>query len=174
MRYFSFKRAWGGHANDGDEFRVAFTFTDRRDLITKVGQLGLTLNTIPDDFPRPVVGKSYPSEEYKKFKNEIKQFKDLEQPGLTMIFGHTVLVWITNNSIQITISGTRDGNHYEVTEDDLKVCMELEKIFDNLDWKKDIDKSLDESVCCISRTNYPELFEDEISLPNNHKPHTNF
>lgn len=33
LRYFYFKRAWGGHANDGDEFQVAFTYTDRQDLI---------------------------------------------------------------------------------------------------------------------------------------------
>ena len=158
LSYFYFKRAWGGHANDGDEFQVAFSFLDRQDLINKIGKLGLTLNIIPDDFPRPVIGQFYPAEEYNKFKNEIELFTDLEQPGHSIIFGHKVFIWVFENSIRITISGTRDDNRYEVTEDDLKVCIELEKRFDNLGWQKVIDKSLEKSVCCISLTKYPELY----------------
>jgi len=38
LRYYYFKRAWGGHANDGDEFQAAFAFTDRQDLQYKIGQ----------------------------------------------------------------------------------------------------------------------------------------
>jgi|LakMenEpi03Aug12_release.lakeMendotaPanAssembly.Ray.scaffolds.fasta_scaffold11422_2 hypothetical protein len=170
LRYFYFKRAWGGHANDGDEFQVAFAFTDRQDLLNKIGQLGLTLNTIPDDFPRPIIGKPYPADEYNKFKNEIKQFTGLEQPGHSVIFGHKAFVWVNDNSIQITISGTRDDNRYEVTGDDLNVCIELEKQFDNLVWQKIIDKSLEKSVCCISQTKYPELYGEETTVPNSTLP----
>jgi hypothetical protein len=166
LRYFYFKRAWGGHANDGDEFQVAFLFTDRRDLITKIGQLALTLNIIPDDFPRPVIGQPYPADEFNKFKNEIKNFPDLEQPGHSTIFGHNVFIWIHDKSIHITVAGTPDDNRYEVTEDDLKVCIELEKHFDSLGWQKIVDKSLEESVCCISQTKYPELYTEETTAPN--------
>lgn len=158
LRYFYFKRAWGGHANDGDEFQVAFSYTDRQDLINKIDQLGLTLYTIPNDDPRPEITQTFNIDELNTFKNNIKNFSDLEQPGYSIIFGHKVFIWIGGNSIHITISGTRDDNHYEVTEDDFKVCMELEKEFDNLNWEKIIDKSLEESVCCISQAKYPELF----------------
>lgn len=170
LRYFYFKRAWGGHANDGDEFQVAFSFTDRQDLINKVGQLGLTLNTIPDDFPRPVKGQSYTADEYTKFKIEIRQFTDLEQPGHKIIFGQKVFIWVHDNSIRISISGTRDDNRYEVTEDDFKVCVDLENQFDNLDWQKYLDKSLEKSVCCISQTKYPELYGEETIVPNSTLP----
>lgn len=159
LRYFYFKRAWGGHANDGDEFQVAFLFTDRHDLLNKIRQLGLTLNPIPNDFSRTVIEQPYIADEHKKFKNQIQKFTDIEQPGHSIIFGHKAFVWVNDNSIQITISGTRDDNHYEVTEDDLKVCIELEKQFDKLGWIKIIDKSLEKSVCCISKTKYPELYE---------------
>lgn len=172
LRYFYFKRAWGGHANDGDEFQVAFSFTDRQDLINKIGQLGLTLNTIPDDFPRPVPGQSYPADEFHHFKNEIKYFPDLEQPGHSVIFGHKVFIWVHDNSIHITISGTRDDNRYEVTEDDLKVGIELEKHFDNLGWHNIIDKSLEKSVCCISQAKYPALYGEETTVPDS-KRNTN-
>ena len=165
LRYFYFKRAWGGHANDGDEFQVAFSFTDRQDLINKVGQLGLTLNTIPEDFPKPAIGQPYPAGEYNKFKHEIKQFTDLEQPGHSIIFGHKAFIWVQDHSIHITISGTRDDNRYEVTEDDLNVCIELEKHFDNLGWAKTIDKSLEKSVCCLSQAKYPELYGEETIVP---------
>jgi hypothetical protein len=167
LRYFYFKRAWGGHANDGDEFQVAFSFFERQDLINKIGQLGLSLNVIPDDFPRPVIGQSYPSEEFYKFKSDIKQFRDLEQPGHSIIFGHKVFIWVHGNSFNISISGTRDSNYYYVTEDDFKVCMELEKQFDNLGWQNIVDKSIEKNVCCISRTKYPELYIEETHVQDN-------
>ena len=158
LRYFYFKRAWGGHANDGDEFQIAFLFADRQDLINKIGKLGLTLNTIPYDFPRPIIGESYLAKEYNKFKNEIKPFDNLEQPGYSIIFGHKAFIWVYDNSIRISISGTHNKNLYEVTEDDLMVCVELERHFDNLGWQNLTDNSLEESVCCISQAKYPELY----------------
>jgi hypothetical protein len=170
LSYFYFKRAWGGHANDGDEFQVAFLYTDRQDLLNKIGQLGLILNTIPNDFPRPLVGQSYSTDEFNQFKNEIKKFTDLEQPGHSIIVGQKAFVWVYDNSIQITISGTRDDNYYEVTEEDLKVCIELEKQFDILGWQKIIDKSLEKSVCCISQSKYPELYGEETNVPNSTYP----
>ena len=36
LQYFSFTRAWGAYANDGDAFRVAFAYTDKQDLIDKL------------------------------------------------------------------------------------------------------------------------------------------
>jgi hypothetical protein len=172
LRYFYYKRAWGGHANDGDEFQVAFSYSDRQDLINKIGQLGLILNTIPDDFPRPVKHQPYTAEEFNKFKIGIEQFTDLEQPGHSMIFGFKAHIWVRQNSFLITISGTRDDNFYEVTEDDLKVCIELEKQFVHLGWHKYLDKSLEKSVCCISQTKYPELYGEEMIEPNSAVPKT--
>lgn len=158
LQYFCFKRAWGGHANDGDQFQVAFLYSDRQDLLNKITQLGLNLNIIPYDFPRPIIGKSYSVEELNKFKSEINNFTDLEQPGRSIILGHKVFIWINDNSILITISGTQDGNYYEVTEEDFEVCLELEKHFDSLGWQKIIDKSLETNICYICQTRYPELY----------------
>ncbi len=146
LRYFYLKRALGGHANDGDEFRAAFAFTDRQDLLHKIGLLGLRLNVMPNGSPQPVPGRPYPASEYSEFKSVIKQFPDLQQPGHSLIFGNKAFVWVYDNSIQISISGTRDGNAYEVTEDDLLVCIELEKQFDQFAWQKITDPSSAESV----------------------------
>jgi len=166
LRYFYFKRAWGGHANDGDEFQVAFSFTGRQDLSDKLGQLSLALNTIPDDFPRPVIGQSYPSTEFEKFKNEIKAYPNLEQPGHSTVFGHKTFIWVYDNSFQLSVSGTKDGNRYEVSDDDFKACLDLENHFDKLNWKNIVDNSLETDVCCISQTKYPELYGQETTVPN--------
>ena len=158
LEYFYFQRDWGGFANDGDMFVSAITFSDKIDLINKMEQLGLKLNSFPIDIDKPKAGQSYTTEEYKKFKNPINVFPDLEQPGNSIIFGQKVHIWVYEKSFHITVSGTKDQNLYEVSEDDFKVCLEIEKQFEKLNWKTNLDKSLENNVCCISRAKYPELF----------------
>jgi len=162
LRYFYFQRAWGGQANDGDAFQVAFIFFDRNDLVNKIKLLGLNLNIIPDNFPRPIIGQSYTAAEFEKFKHVVKRFPDLEQPGYSTIFGHKVFIWIYENSIKISIAGTKDNNRYNVDKEDFNVCLELEKYFDNFGWLNIIDKSVERSACCISQSKYPELFGERI------------
>lgn len=166
LRYFYYKRAWGGHANDGDEFQVAFSYSDRKDLTHRLGQLGLTLATIPEDFPRPVIGQAYSGIEFERFKSEIERYPDVEQPGHTKIFGRKVFIWVHANSIHIAVSGTKDNNSYEVSEDDFRVCLDLENHFDSLGWDVIKDNSLEKSACCISHARYPELYKEETTGPN--------
>lgn len=158
LRYFYFKRAWGGHANDGDDFQVGFIFSNKDDLVNKIGLLGLALNSIPETHPRPVLGQLYSTAEFEKFKSEIQIYPDLEQPGRSVIYGFKTFIWVNENSIKISISGTKDNNRYEVSEEDFIVCLELEKHFDKLGWQNVHDKSLEKDICCISRSRYPELF----------------
>ncbi|OON68819.1 hypothetical protein [Hymenobacter sp. CRA2] len=158
LRYFCFIRAWGGHANDGDEFRAQLQYADRADLLAKLGRLGIHPNRLPPDFPRPVVGQAYPAAEFKQFKSEIRRFPDLEQPGHVVLFGYRVFMWVTDFAIQLSVSGTRDDNRYEVTEDDFRACRDLERHFDVFGWQQALDRTMQQSVCCISRTRYPELY----------------
>ena len=83
LQYFYFMRAWGGHANDGDSFKTAFLFSGRNGLAAIMEQLGIKLNTIPANYPEPVLGKSYSPDEFSIFKHRIATFNDLEQPGYT-------------------------------------------------------------------------------------------
>jgi len=159
LRYFHFIRAWGGHANDGDEFKAAISFSGREDLLKKMNQIGVVLNMLPEDFQKPVMGKSYSYEEFKAFKNEIREFKDLEQPGRVSIFNQEVHIWIITSSIHISISGSRDGNRFEVSDADFQSCLILEKEFDKLGWLVFIDRNLEKSVCCVSPLKYPLLYD---------------
>ena len=158
LRYFYFVRAWGGHANDGDSFKAAFNYEGRQDLIAKLDQLGATLDIIPDNFPRPVIGQPYPYEEFQKFKSEIRGNEDLEQPGHKAIFGYMVFIWVGENVIEISVSGTKDGNRYEVSSADFDACLNLEEHFDSLGWIRFLDKTMEQHVCCVSASKYPELF----------------
>ena len=158
LRYFHFIRAWGGHANDGDSFKAAFNYEGRQDLVDRLEQLGVTLEIIPDNYPRLVIGQPYPYEEFEKFKSEIRGHEDLEQPKYRVVFGHSVFIWVSENGIEISVSGTKDGDRYEVSSADFDVCLNLEKDFDGLGWMKFLDKTIEQNVCCISPSRYPELF----------------
>ena len=157
LKYFYFFRAWGGHANDGDSFKASIKFSNRQDLIDKLSKLGITLATIPADHPRPVIGKSYTHEEYKRFKNEIKDFPDLEQHSHRLINGSRCFVWAEKGSISFSVFG-EDGDLYSSSQADFETCKNIESSFDKAGFQDQKDNSLESSVCCISKTKYPELF----------------
>lgn len=149
-------RAWGGHANDNDTFKTAIKYLDKQDLVDKLGALGVTLNSIPSDYPKPIVDKSYSASEYELFKKPIELFENLEQPGYSIINGQKVYIWVFDYYFTISISNL---NMYEVSEEDFEVCLEIEKTFDNLGWQEIRDTHIEKSVCCISKAVYPELYE---------------
>ncbi|QJD97315.1 hypothetical protein HH214_16285 [Mucilaginibacter robiniae] len=158
LHYFYFFRAWGGHANDGDEFTAGISYTDKEVLKYKLIQLGFTLRSITADDPQPEWGKSYPGTEFAKFKIPISHFPELEQPGHVVIDEVPVFVWVTPQIIQFSVSGLADGNRYEVSQADFDACLKLEKLFDQLVWQSFKDERITQSAQCISTTRYPELF----------------
>jgi len=155
LKYFSFTRAWSVYANDGDAFRVEFFYSDKQDLIDKITQLGLILNTITVEFPvhPPEATGLLP-----KQQSVINRFKYFAQPGRTIIFGHKVFVWISDSTISIVVAGNKDDNFLAVTEEDFRACLDLEKHFDKLNWINAVDKKNEQHIYCISREKYPELF----------------
>ncbi len=159
LRYFYFVRAWGGHNNDNDRFVASFRYSSKEDLLSKLQKLGIKANILPPDTPRPIVGKSYPAEEFWKFKITVRRFSDLEQPGKTIINSLPCHIYIDDGSIQISVSGTKDGNVYEVTNKDFEICKQLETFFDKFDLKSQRDFRVEENAGCISRKKYPELFD---------------
>jgi hypothetical protein len=164
LKYFQFKRAWGGHANDGDEFKVKFLFVDENDLHFKLNLLEITLNIIPNDYPRPIPGKSYTPDEFEIFKSGVSEFPHLEQPRHSIIFNEKVFIWVYDGNFEVTISGSKDENYYYVSENDFEKCIRLEKQFDILDWQKYIYKEPD--VCVLSKENYPELYISSATAHN--------
>jgi hypothetical protein len=159
LRYFCFVRAWGGHNNDNDRFVASFNYKSKEDLLDKLNRLGIEVNVLPAETLRPIVGVSYTAEEFWKFKISVRRFPDLEQPGTTTIDSFPCHVYIDDNSFQISVSGTKDGNVYKVTAEDFEVCKQLEIFFDNLGLETEMDFEIEKDAACISRNKYPELFE---------------
>jgi hypothetical protein len=155
LNYFYFMRAYGGHANDYDRFVASFVYSDRDDLLKKLFEIKIDVFIIPDDFPRPIIGKSYPSVEFAKFKHEIKRFKDLEQPGERLVNGQKCFIWVAENSFDISVS----GENYKLGNIEFESCKKIESLFDSISWRIFKNTEIEKSIQCAYKLNYPELFD---------------
>lgn len=158
LHYFYFIRAWGGHANEDDTFQAGICFKDKADVLVKLTGLGITPGVIGPYDPQPLPGQSYRGDVLAKFKRAVKKYPDMEQPGLVVIAGQKVFVTVGSTAINFSISGTADDNIYEVSEADFAACLELEKVFDQLNWQYFKDSSFEQMGSCVSPITYPELF----------------
>lgn len=159
LKYFHYMRARGGHNCEGDSICVYFKYDSLEDLSVKLSKLGVSLNKIDDNFMSFDPFKSYSLDDLDNLKITIPQFPEYEQPQYVEIFGQKVHVWVLDGRFEISVSGTKDGKAYKVTEDDYLVCLELEKQFDKLDWNSVLDEDIVNQIHCISKKKYPELFE---------------
>ena len=82
-----------------------------------------------------------------------------DKPGRSILFGYSAYVSVFGSTIKITVADTKRDTPYEVSDYDFQVCLALEKEFDKLGWQPIIDRKIEESICCISRTKYPELYD---------------
>lgn len=75
---------------------------------------------------------------------------------------------IENNKCWVAIRGTKvefsvfgaNGNLYEVSQKDYESCKKIEAFFDKYDLHKNINLDIENQINCISKKNYPELFEN--------------
>lgn len=159
LRYFHYMRSRGGHNCEGDSFCVYFRYAGLDDLQEKLSLLGVTLNKLEDGYIAFDPFESYSFEDLDKLKITITRYPEYEQPQYAEIFGCKVHLWIMNNRFEISVSGSRDGKTYKVSEDDFGVCLALEKQFDKLGWNAILDEEIKEQIHCISKDKYPELFK---------------
>jgi len=156
LSYFRFCRAYGGHANDGDQFLAAFRYTNENDFVSLLGTIGLSPKELLADNPRPVPGKSYSLEEFDQFKTEINDFPNLEQIGHCEIAGNKCFVWAADHRVTVSVVGG-DDNPYEVSEDDFqraqRIDSQLQELADRV-----IDPPQDDQNC-ISPKYYPSYWE---------------
>lgn len=159
LQYFHYMRSRGGHNYEGDSFCAYFKYADRKDLEVKLAELGVTLNKIEEGCIPFDPTVSYSFDDLDKLRITINHFPDLEQPQHVSILDNKVHVWVLPNSFELSVSGTKAGLAYKVSEDDFQVCMALEEIFESLNWSRFIDDDISHQVHCISKQLYPELFE---------------
>jgi hypothetical protein len=154
LRYFNLLLAQGGMANDGDQFKVTFQYSDEEDLINKLQQLGIKINHIAPDAPKDKVGYSISEDGTRR--PSINKSPEIAQPGHSAIFGQKAFIWVSDSTFSMTVA---DG--YEVTEPKFRICLLLEKEFDKLNWMQYKDKKDESKMRCISPSLYPELFDNQ-------------
>ena len=158
LKYFYFNRAWGGHAGDGDAFVAFFKVNDEEELLCLTDKLGIELEELPENNPKPIKGKSYTSLEYNQFKTAISSFPKFRQPGRTMIKGIESFLWVDqNNILKISISGSSDKNYYVVSEQDFKNSLKLETWFFKRGLYPFRAKMIEERSTIISRSKYYQV-----------------
>lgn len=158
LHYFHYMRARGGHNCEGDSFSVYLKYNDREDLISRLSQIGIQINRLGEEDIAFDPFESYSIDDLDKLKITIAHFNDLIQPQYVEIFGYKAHVWVIADKFEISISGSKDGQIYKVSEEDFKVCQALEKEFDNLGWNTILDYDIKSQIHCISEEKYPELF----------------
>jgi len=159
LHYFHYMRSRGGHNCEGDSFCVYFRYSDREDLIAKLFRIGVVFDELPEGSIAFDPLESYSIDDLDKLKIVIPHFKDLEQPHYVEVSGQKVHVWVMHSRFEISVSGTKEGQTYKVSEEDFDVCLRLEKLFEELGWKVFLDEDIKKQVHCISEGKYPELFQ---------------
>lgn len=158
LRYFHFMRARGGHNCEGDSFCVYFTYTDFNDLTEKLHQIGVTLKQLPEGYTAFDPFASYNLDDLDKLVITIQHYPYWEQPQYVELFGHRSHIWVLENRFEISVSGTKDGQTYKVSDEDFDVCIKLENEFEKLNWRSILDQDIIKHSHCISREKYPELY----------------
>lgn len=157
LAYFRFCRAFGGHANDGDCLRVALAVPSEQDLFEVAVQLGITLERLPHDNPEPVVGTSYTSAEFAKFKPSIGGYDPpIRQPGQVRIAGASVFAWVRAGRLDLSMSD--EDEPHEVTARTVRSAQTVETLLRPLAHLC-IDPP-QEGRNCLSPKAHPELWSD--------------
>ncbi len=127
LTFFSLHRGFGGHTQDGDCLKARFGFSGFTGLERILRHMGLVLEVIPPSFPRPVLNETYTFDEIRVFKSEIAAFPGYAQPGHVVLSGQPAFIWVFAGYLEVSVSGSADGNLYEVSYEDYNRCRLIEQ-----------------------------------------------
>ncbi|WP_035564848.1 hypothetical protein [Hymenobacter sp. IS2118] len=132
LRYFRFCKAYGGHANDGDQLLAALRYADPADLHQLLTQLGLPVVPIENPVVFPAAGQ-------------------------VTLAGERVFVWVRKLPVpQLEISVVDLENLYEVTPRAVAAAEAIEKLLLTHE-ARIIDPPLP-GLHCVCPAYYPELW----------------
>lgn len=156
LEFFRFCRAYGGHANDGDRLLVAVRIESELDLVAVFDQLGIGVQRLPEDNPRPLPGVQYSAAEFGKFVSRIQQFPSIGQPGAVRLAGAAVWGWVHAGRLDLEI---RDAdNPYDVSAAAITSARLVEPLLLPLSLSgKLIDPPQDDQHCICPKF-YPEFW----------------
>ena len=160
LEYFRYCRAYGGHANDGDELKVALRYSSEGELRSLCEMMRIPLEEMPPDAPRPVTGVSYRGDEFAKFLSYVDNFPHIRQPGQVSLNGVSCFAWIYPRKIELSIADASDP--YEVTPRCVEGARAIEPLLRRLSGS--IDDPPRDNKHCICPKYYPGVWA--LHLPN--------
>lgn len=125
LSYFRFCRAYGGHANDGDQFLVVLRYQDETEYRALLANLDLEPKLLEPDDKEMTPGHSYSDQEIQNLKFKIKDLPHLEQMGWCEINDCRCHVWASLGRLSISVDGA-SGDAYRVSELDFKHAKSIE------------------------------------------------
>ncbi|NER14716.1 hypothetical protein GWK08_14765 [Leptobacterium flavescens] len=155
LKYGFFMRAANNHSKDGDSFQIWLEYKDVKELVEILDHLTIKLEKIPEEAPK----KSFWSKKPQIEQLRIPDLPEYEQPQHTKIDRIPCFCWIEDGRVCLSVSGSKDGNFYKVSEVDFRNCIKLEKILEEANLTSYVSEAYCEIGNCISRKTYPELYE---------------
>ena len=125
LSFFRFCRAYGGHANDGDQFLVVLRYLNEQEYRSILGTLGLKPKELSSDDQQLTPGQSYPASEIQDHKFAIKDLSHLEQIGWCEINDCRCHVRASLGRLSISVAGA-SGDAYRVSELDFEHAKSIE------------------------------------------------
>ncbi|NGZ75216.1 hypothetical protein [Saccharibacillus alkalitolerans] len=145
LRVFRFCRANADQTGDRDRLMAAFRVSSREELEKVCGQLGITLEELPETDEASAAADRF----------RIPNHPNLRQPGHLRLFGLPAHVWVRRDKLVVTISDADKPS--DVTPRTVKAVEGLEAKLGELA-ERAVDPPLNDKHC-LSPKFYPELFE---------------
>ena len=122
--------------------------------------LGVIVNRIhPND--EISIGKSYPDN--LNYPTPIKLFPDIAEPGKQIIFGHDVIIFVSEKYFTISITNKNQDKWYFINDQQIETAKKIEQEFELIDIDKYVTvEGQKEYGRFINKYHYPELFDIKI------------
>jgi hypothetical protein len=154
LQYFRFCRAYGGHANDGDQLLVAIQLQSEQDLLEIFGALRIPVEPTTEREPRSVL--SAPSELARlPPKIPLVHIPGFFQPGHCSIAGAHVHAWVQTGRLELSIADAQSP--YDVTVAAVESARAVERLLDPLAGRL-LDPPQDNKNCICPKY-YPSFWQ---------------
>ncbi|MGW6500846.1 hypothetical protein [Nonomuraea angiospora] len=156
LAYFRFCRAYGGHANDGDQLLAGLRVETQDDLVRTLSALGVPVTWLAPDAPRPASGVAYTAAEFARFPAVMPRFPGIGQPGHVEIAGQRAHVWSHGDRLDVSVTDTVDP--YNVSDAAVASAKAIEALLAPIAGQV-VDPPQDDRNCVCPRY-YPDLWSD--------------
>ena len=158
LKYFRLLKARQGHNCEGDKWACYIKYTDDNSLKDILSTLGVELKSLQaGDIPFDPF-EDVTMDKLDKIRYVIPELPNYIQPQDQVWNGVDIHIWIQNQLIEISVSGSNKQNSYMVSQIDFLHCQKLEDWIEKQGFQKELDLEIEKLSHCISKTKYPELY----------------